>query len=200
MFLRQMGHSRGRAEAGFTLIELLTVLSLVAILVTLAAFELRHFWLVRSLSGAQDEVTSQLRQLQEQVVAETHPNVFGALFPQSGTQMMLVRYNPDSGCRITRRIDLGAGIELQPGNNTNFQEATDPDITALCDADLPEVDNPNDALVFFFGRGTATPGRITLRQTLLDGDRREVICVSGLTGRVFPLDAGGTCPLIEVPT
>lgn len=195
-----MGRPRGRGESGFTLIELLTVMSLVAIIMTLAAFALRHFWLVRSLSGAQEEVMSQLRQLQEQVVAETHPNVFGALFPQQGTEMILIRYNPASTprCRITRRIDLGAGIQLQPGDNTNFQEATT--VTDQCDADLAEVDNPNDAMVFFFGRGTATPGRITLRQTLLDGNRREVICVSGLTGRVFPLDAGGTCPLIGVPT
>lgn len=163
------------------------VLALTAVLVTLAAFEVRQFWLVRALQSAEDEVTTQLRSLQEQVIAETHPNVFGALFPFNGDEWKLLRYNPATGCNVTRTIAFPTGIQLRPGVASDFANAGTPSspslITSTCRT--AEGSNPNDAFVFFFGRGTATAGQLTLRQELLDGNRRTTICVSGLTGRVY---------------
>lgn len=198
MILRQEGASRFGSERGFTLVELLVVMGLTAILMTLAAFEVRHFWLVRALQSTEDEVTSQLRALQEQVIAETHPNVFGAMFPHNEDEWKLLTYNPTSGCSVTRTLELPTGMRLQPGEPSDFADAgtsSSPSlITSTCRSAVGT--SPNDTFVFFFGRGTATAGQVTFEQELLQGDRTATICVSGLTGRVSTDDADD-CPEVS---
>ena len=192
--------SRPADDRGFSLLELLTVMALTAVLVTLGAFAIRHFWFVRAFQGAQDEVVTQLRQRQEQVVAETHPNVFGARFPKGGTARSswgLINFNPTrpaaDRCRETRILDFGPGVEVFPGG-TDFAEGSDvAAMGAACRADPDVNDSTNgDEYVFFFGRGTATSGTVSIRQTALD-NREAIVCVTAITGRVSVLEDGDDC-------
>ncbi len=75
-----------RREYGFTLIEVLATLVLMGILLGLSVPALRHFWLARALEGGADQVVSQLRQLQEEAISQSHPQVFGARFRPDSSQ------------------------------------------------------------------------------------------------------------------
>lgn len=185
------------------MIELLVVMGLVAILMTLSAFALRHFWLVRALESGQDEVSTQLRRLQQRAVAETHPLVYGARFPQGGGPSVmrtwgLVRFNgndlstaADDTCQEFSTRELPDGVQVVSGSATAF----DPDtLTDFCSQAITGVPgNPNnDRFVFFFARGNATGGQVTLQQAALDG-RRRTVCVTPTTGRVDAIEAGSSC-------
>lgn len=175
-------------QSGFSLIELLTVMSITAVLLTLGAFAVRHYWFVRSLQGAQDEVVTQLRRQQQQSVAESHPRIYGARFPRgSGSTLGLVRVQlataatPASCVEYeTRSFDAGVQVfnpGLGSGHTTFSGGSAEAD---LCRAATGGV--AGDDFVFFYARGTATAGQVTLRHPGLD--RRKIVCVFGLTGRI----------------
>lgn len=192
-------------EAGFTLIELLAAIALAGILVTMSATAFRQFWLVRSLASAQTEVASQLRRQQQRVVSETHPLVYGARFPQGAERghFGLIRFNADSNgdgtfgdfsCGETQRVDLPAGVQVQPGSETSFDADEIAGAEAIVDfCQDQQAAWTNDDFVFFFARGNATGGQVELRQTALSGDRRRAVCVVELTSRVTTLPEGQQC-------
>lgn len=169
-----------RRQQGFTLIEVLVAIALASILLTLGASALRTFWLVRSLEGGADGVVTQLRELQESAVSETHPIVFGAHFDVGTSDWKLVRYDPrlasGSQCSIagTRRFDMGVLV-----NSASFE--VDAVASAAC---MPLI--PGSAateFVFFFARGSATGGSVTLVHPSLEG-RSRITTVLPITGRV----------------
>jgi prepilin-type N-terminal cleavage/methylation domain-containing protein len=169
-------------EEGLTLIELLVVLSLTAILVTLGAFAVRHFWFVRSLSGAQGEVATQLRSQQQRVMAASNPFVYGAHFEQGSSDWELVRFDPkgagssDDECSVqaTRGFDLRVEV-----SGVAFDDTQAPEQAAACVADLGGT---GGEYVFFFARGNATKGSVTVTQPQLG--RSRTITVTDITGRV----------------
>lgn len=172
-----------KREDGFSLIELLTVVTLVAILFTLGAFAVRHFWLVRSLEGGKDEMATQLRQLQQRVGAASNPLVFGARFENGSSEYQLIQYdttdplvcNPIQQRNFTPNLEFDAGVVVESAVFTNYSSDGN-DVTDIC------KDGTYDDVVFFFAKGSATPGRITVSQPILD--RELTICVQGITGRV----------------
>lgn len=180
-------------ESGFTLVELLAALALAAVLMGLGAFALRQFWIVRSLYGGRDQVVTELRALQERTVAEAHPIVFGMRFPKGGGEQStvgVIRYNGRVSppiCTEQRKIVLDAGTRVR-FNGTDFAElpATDP-IRVNCKEQLRKdgtIKNvQNDEFVFFFGRGTATPGQVAFENPALEG-RQAGLTVAGPTGRI----------------
>lgn len=183
-------------DDGFTLIELLSVMVLTSLLLALSAGAVRQYWFVRSLEGGQQEIVTQLRQLQQRTVAESHPRIYGARFPRgaaNNSSWGLVRVDvatppATSTCTQyeTRRFDAGVTI-FNPGSSgvhTTFQE---PGETQLCRNQI--VGAANDDFVFFYARGTATAGRVTIQHPVLD--RRKIVCVSGLTGRIETQEAAG---------
>ena len=180
-----------RSERGFSLIELLTVMGLVAVLLSLGVFSLRQFWFVRALHGEQDEIVTQLRNLQERVVAESNPLVFGARFRQGGTATSwpLIRYDPanavGSRCTPYETIQMDAGVRIQ---QSSFVNATD-SVAAACAGELGGTRND---YVFFYARGTGSPGEVTIIQPALDG-RKLKVCVAGITGRVEKRNDGVAC-------
>jgi prepilin-type N-terminal cleavage/methylation domain-containing protein len=167
---------------GFTLVELLVVLSLTAILVTLGAFAVRHFWFVRSLSGAQGEVATQLRRQQQRVMAASNPFVHGAHFEEGSSDWELIRFDPlgagsdDDECSIqaTRGFDLRVEV-----SGVGFDALQAPEQATACVADLGGA---ADEYVFFFARGNATQGSVTVTQPQLG--RSETVTVTDITGRV----------------
>ncbi len=171
-------------EGGFTLVELMFVMALTTILLTLGAFAVRNYWLVRSLTGGQREVVGQLRAVQAKVMAESNPLIYGVGFREGTNQWQIVRYNsnPPVSCvgDGTRRFDAGVVI-----SDVEFQGVVGgQDVTAAAAFCRSQTgfNVPNDGWAFFLPRGMATPGTITLRQPNLD--RTEGIEVTGLSGRV----------------
>ena len=167
---------------GFTLLEILVTMLLLTILLTLTAGALRHYWWVQSLEGGQDSIVTDLRGLQQRVTSETFPVVYGARFTASSSRWENVKYDPvANSCSVVREGDLDGG-EFSGGvvvESAEFEDyvtggnnASDGCTTGLTGA----------SVVFFFARGTATPGQMTLLQTSLN--RRKDVCVTGLTARV----------------
>lgn len=175
-------------QGGFTLIEIFAVLALLAILVTLAAPSLRTYWFTQSLHAATDETVSQLRRLQARVTSESHPLVYGARFRKGSSDFALIVYDPRAvapaqACRQdgqTRAFNSGVFNATVLVNDTGTSVVDGAEATA-CRAQLPGI-TTNDVFVFFYARGTATPGSIRLEQPHLG--RGETVTISGLTGRV----------------
>ena len=189
-------------EEGFTLIELLATMTLLAILLTLGVAAIRNFWMVRSFTGAQDQVATQLRALQQQAVAESNPLVFGAWFKTtdgSAPQWGLVRYDPGGGgtpasCDSTATRTFDSGVRIAGADFSDSIPGLDPGALATCQAQIGAAAGAVD-WVFFLARGTATPGCVTITHPSLERDDIAV-SVGALTGRVEKVaaeDVNATC-------
>jgi len=174
---------RARGQDGFTLVELLTTILLASILVTLGAFAFRHYWYVQSLEGGEDELLTQLRGLQQRVVSESFPLVYGARFEPGSSRWVHVQYDPGTeDCTLVadtefRTGEFNAGVEIQSASFDPYSSGG-VDVTTEC-----QDGSPNAEVVFFFARGTATGGDVTIVQPNLE-DRTKTVCVASLTGRV----------------
>jgi prepilin-type N-terminal cleavage/methylation domain-containing protein len=174
-----------RKEAGFTLIELLSVMALASILMTLGAFSLRQYWLVRSLTGATGEVVAQLRTLQQNAASESSPITFGAAFRTGSSSWTTIRYSlganitdpADDACTVRSRLTLDTGVTFL-GTSTfgSSSQVSSSVLASGCGV------TSADRVVFFFPKGTATSGHVDVRQPSLE--RSTAVCVSALTARV----------------
>ena len=168
-----------RDERGFTLIELLVVMSLVALLVTLGAGAARSYWLKQSLYGAQDEIVTQLRQVQTRVVAESDPLVYGVRFKTGSDNFWVTVYDPRSGiCTIEEARLLPTGVQIANASFAAVSGATNECRSQIAGA-------TSDQFAFFFARGTATQGTLTL--THESRDEILTVGVSPIVGRVTKL-------------
>lgn len=173
-----------KSEDGFSLIELLTVVALIAILVTLGAAAIRNYWFVRSLEGGKDGMITILRGVQQRVASASNPLVYGARFTAGSSVWQLIEYdrdNPSVGCtniqvgELEPRQQFDAGIRVTQASFTDYVD-DGTNISTVCGAT-----GPTD-IVWFFARGSATAGNVTVAQPNLN--RSETVCVAGLTGRV----------------
>lgn len=193
---RQKGRSGSGSESGFTLIELLTTMMIVSVLVTLGALALRQYWFVRSLEGGKDGMITTLRGIQQRVTSASNPLVYGARFRVGSSVWQLIEYNRvGRTCTDIRVEGLESDQEFDAGvhvTSAGFADYLDPPV-----APHATTLNATDAclgtgtgIVWFFARGSATTGSVTLRQPVIG--RSETICVAGLTGRVYEQE-GGSC-------
>lgn len=181
--MRSTGGRPGR-EAGFTLIELLAVVALTSLLLTLGASAFRHYWRVRSVQSAQDDLVTQMKQAQARAMSESHPLVYGVrLRPGAGagpsSTWGFVRYDYKAGTCVelfTQSFDGGAYISA-----ADFADVAP--VTDRCRAQLAGA--ASDEFVFLFARGTATAGTATVAASGVAGTRR--VGVDGITGRVSRL-------------
>lgn len=182
-----------KREQGFTLIELLATMALLSILLTLGVSALRFFWLGQSLTRERDEIFTNLRALQQQVVAESNPLVFGAWFKartpatdDGSDQWGTFRYRPGTSpvCTSTGRYRLDGSVQIRSASFADSLPGAPPltDVVNACLAQVPAASGATD-FVFFLARGTATTGCVTLTQPSRDMDD-VVVAVSFLTGRV----------------
>ena len=175
-------------QHGYTLVEVLVATVLIGILVTLGASGLRQYALGQALDGATDEVVAQLRQLQARVVSESHPLVYGARFRKGTPEYAMIVYDPraisptpqctqDGGVRL---LDTGSfGLPVRVSHSAT--SVPDSPEATICRASLPGITS-DDVFVFFYARGTATPGTIRVEQPALG--RWHDVALNGLTGRV----------------
>ena len=166
---------RTSLESGFTLVELLAVMSLMAIMLSLAAGALKHYWIAHSFEASVDEVITQMRASQQSVQSESHPIVYGFHFGQGTADWQVLRYDPRSTSASCTKVK---DMKLESG--TVFQAATftpPAAITSSC-ASFGAADD----MAFFFARGSATPGNVVLRSDA--AGRSRALNVVGVTGRV----------------
>jgi prepilin-type N-terminal cleavage/methylation domain-containing protein len=173
-----------RRESGFTLIELLVVIGISAVLMTLAASAVRHFWFVNAADGAAEKVVSELRGLQQRTAAESHPMVYGAWFKEDveTAQWGILKYDPKDASSSSDDVcsPLGTAQRFGDGvtiSNANFDSAGST-IDSKCAAAAPAGSD----LVFFYARGSATAGTISLDHEAISAPL--TVEVSGVTGRV----------------
>jgi prepilin-type N-terminal cleavage/methylation domain-containing protein len=171
-----------RRDEGFTLIEVLTVMAITAILLTLSASAVRHYWLQRQLTGSADEVVSQLRQLQVLSTSQSHPLVYGARFVVGDSDFSLVRYDPKSPSTSDDDVCSQIGTRSLEGavrvTSVSFQPA--PGVTSLCSAAFPG--SVGSEFVFFYAKGTATQGEVKVALEAIG--RSRTVAVTPITGRV----------------
>ena len=174
-----------RSEGGYTLVETMVVLMIVGLLLTLGVGALRQFWFHRALEGGADEVVAELRQLQVRSVSESHPLVYGAMFTKNEATWRFLQFDPngngtaDDSCTSFEKRSFNAQVTV--GAATDFE--IEPILTETCRTQL--LAGATDEFVFFYSRGTASPGSVVLESDVLD--RSETITVGGLTSRIDQL-------------
>lgn len=168
-------------ERGFTLIELLAGMLLAAIIMGLGATSLRGYWLRQGLVRSSGEIATEMRGAQQRAMAESHPLVYGLRFEaesEAGARTWsIVRFDPRGAtntekCTKLEEHEFPAGVNVATVMFGDGGEATD-----VC----RQVMGASSQIAFFFARGTATDGSVTLRSPYSDG-MREIV-VYGVTGR-----------------
>jgi hypothetical protein len=159
---------------------------MLTVLLALGVFALRQFWLTHSLRGGREEVVNQLRQLQQRSVSESHPLVYGARFRVGSPTFGLVKFNPhdtstttDDTCVEMSSVTLGSNVQV---SEVDFVDAAG--ITSLCRTQI--TGGALDEYSFFYARGTATEGDLTLAVPAMPGKTLS-LSVTPITGRVNPL-------------
>lgn len=200
-----------KREDGFTLVELLAVIALTSILLTLGVSAIRYFWLGRSLYGERDQIFTNMRTLQQQVVSESNPLVFGAWFKvmtpatdDGSRQWGTFRYRPGTTSPVTAATCTSTGTHRMDGavqvssvefGNTLTGVTSVADVIATCRTQIPASALATD-FALFLARGTATSGCVTLTQPLREMED-VTVKLSTLTGRVERIgeaEAATECP------
>lgn len=192
MISSQKGRSDAGSESGFTLIELLVTIMLLSIMLTLGGLALRQYWFQRSLEGGKDGMITTLRGIQQRVTSASNPLVYGARFRTGSSVWELIQYNRTTGaCTDIRIGDLDPDQTFDAGVRTSTASFADYYEGAVnVGTDIPSCRGTGTDIVWFFARGSATTGRVTIAQPNLS--RTEIICVAGLTGRVYEAE-GSSC-------
>ena len=173
---------RQKNEDGFTLLEIIVTCVVSAIFLTLGAAALRTYWLKQSLRTAQGEAKQQMQTLQEQAVSESNPLVYGMRYTVGSSNWSIVQFDGKNASTTADDTCVTVG-DTRSFNGVKVTAAsfdTAPTVTATCISKLTA--GAMDRFVFFYPRGTATSGSVTLTQESLN--QSEQVTVTSMTGRV----------------
>jgi prepilin-type N-terminal cleavage/methylation domain-containing protein len=155
-----MARTRPHSDEGVTLIELVAVLAIMGVLAAISFPTWTNYQSKQRLVSSTRDVVSLLRHAQASAVANSSTTrVDIAADGKSLTESLL---SPSSVYNQTGQVTLASGITV---STYAFTARTGGTSTS----------------VYFYSRGTATDGSITLRRT--EGSTRRVT-VEGVTGRV----------------
>lgn len=165
-------------EDGFTLIELLVGGVILSLALTLGAAAFRRHWQTQALHGAVNEVISELRGEQQEASTASHPWVYGAWFKPNSNEWGTVRGNSQTGaCQVlsTRTFDTSVKVSA-----VSFDDVTTQNLTANC----ASAAGAGAEVVFFFARGTATGGTVSLSHPEASGGAPQTVRVYPVTAKV----------------
>ena len=173
------------------MIEVITASLMIIVLTGLSYPPLRSYWFRQSLNGAASEMVTEMRGLQSRVTAESHPLVFGIRFSTAGNMMAegrwgLVKYDPTGGPGgVPSCSQYGTGT-FDSGLFNATVSIVAPSFAASPERDVcrTALGSATDEFAFFYARGTATGGTLTLHQSSLGSSSDITIQVFPLTGRV----------------
>lgn len=167
-----------QTERGFTIVEMLVTCLILVVALTLGASAISHYWKSRALKGATDEVLTELRGLQQDASAQSHPWVFGTYFKSGTNRWGVVRGNINTGaCTVQARRTFPAGVSV---STVSFADVSTQSLTANCTT----AAEAGAEVVLFFARGSATGGSLGLSHAQVSGGTPRTITVSPITGRV----------------
>ncbi|MGH2692700.1 MAG: pilus assembly FimT family protein [Actinomycetota bacterium] len=151
-------------ERGFTLIEVAVVLGIITILAGLGAYALISYWRAQALTGATNQMLTDLRDAQARARAEA--TILRVKFKPADEAYEIARFTGPlvTDYELLERKVLDVGIDLQ---SASFD---------------------GGSTIYFQPRGVATDaagtivdGSVVIRSIRLDQDRQ--ISVTGLTAR-----------------
>ena len=192
---------RPRNEAGISLIEIMVTVTLLAIILAISFPTLRIYWLKQSLNGAVDAVTTEMSRAQSLVTSESHPLVYGIRFSDAAGlngegRWGLIKYDPTGGtgglaaCTQYGTGSFGTGVfnGAVSLSSVNFDGGGASSDQTFCRSNLKDstgapIAASSDEFLFFYARGTATGGQLTLHQPTLGADDDITVTVNSLTGR-----------------
>ena len=159
------GNGLRKREEGFTLIELLVVMGIIGILMTLTSYAIFSYWRAQQLSGATQQIITDLRDVQ--VRAQSEVRTYRVQFDTNAESYTITRCagNDCSDIEIYEEVEtvqMENGIDI---STAAFTYGTTSDGTS----------------VYFQPRGVSSDGSVTIRSARLNQDR--VITIDGLTSR-----------------
>ena len=159
------GRHHGRDD-GFTLIELLVVMVIAGVLMALAIPSWSHYQNKQDYVGSARLVVSELRRAQLQAVAQE--TTYRVDFAVGGRTMSTYRCDNSTGTcvfTLTKTVTL-------PGTAAAFASPS-----------FTQNNGTASTSAWFYARGTASDGTVTLSRTNTGGST-YVVNIEGLTGRV----------------
>lgn len=152
--------ARPAAQSGFTLIELAVVMTMLGVLMAMAAPAWQRYQANQEDRSAAAAAVSMMRNAHVRATAEA--TAYRVDFDAATRKLTLLRY--DGTDYVVQRSEVLAGNKVR----------------------IDEVAFTNSAGIptsaFFYARGTASPGKVVLKRA--DRDLKHTITVEGLTGRV----------------
>lgn len=157
---------RKSEEDGFTIIELLVVMGIIGILMTLTSYAIFSYWRAQQLSGATQQIVTDLRDTQ--VRAQSEVRTYRVQFNVDDELYTITRCEGNDCTNpalfgVVETVHMENGIDIFTAAFT-YGTTTD------------------GASVYFLPRGVSSGGSVVIRSERLNQDR--VITVDGLTSRV----------------
>lgn len=151
------------ADQGFTVLEMAVAMVMFGVLSGFATTGWLHYTRAHELRSGVDQVTSLLRNAQERSLAEA--TTYCVSFGTDNRSYTLYKFTCDASGTM-----VGSTMKT-PSANVLFGSAS-----------FTTSDGTQARAVTFTPRGSATPGRLTIRRG--EGAKTYTISVEGLTGRV----------------